>query len=301
MVLNLILTNIGSEMTDNNLVYNQKFNLQNHIGRRVEKLEKSKSSLLGLSEVELSLTELCNRTCSFCPRHDPKIYPNLNLNMSMRTVRTIKEHLEKYNFDGSVIFSGFGEPVLHKNIYEIISIFSEYNLEVITNGDAILSGKISIESLFENGLSKLILNNYDNDNRLVNMAKGDNRIYLRNNYDDGGDHYEEYGFNNRGGKLWKNAEISNNPCYVSAYRLVFDWNGDVLLCDHDWNKKVNFSNINKNDLYDIWYGEEFLKYRKSLYLGDRTISESCKNCNIMGNRIGEKYANLWIDSFETKE
>ena len=47
--------------------------------------------------VEVNTTELCNRTCVFCPRHDPEVFPNRNLHMTVKGANTIAEHLEKHN------------------------------------------------------------------------------------------------------------------------------------------------------------------------------------------------------------
>ena len=55
-------------------------------------------TLISLYSVELSLTDLCSRTCSFCPRHDASIYPNRNLNMSIDTVTRIRDQLHINNY-----------------------------------------------------------------------------------------------------------------------------------------------------------------------------------------------------------
>ena len=31
-----------------------------------------------LRQIDVNITDLCNKTCSFCPRHNPEIYPNSN-------------------------------------------------------------------------------------------------------------------------------------------------------------------------------------------------------------------------------
>ncbi len=49
---------------------------------------------------------------------------------------------------------------------------------------------------------------------------------------------------NRSGML-KNAahkilplnKKSNHPCYYLGYAFFMDYNGDVLICGHDWGKK----------------------------------------------------------------
>ena len=47
------------------------------------------------SFIDINPTELCNRTCEFCPRFDPKIYPNQNLHMDIDIANKIREELEK--------------------------------------------------------------------------------------------------------------------------------------------------------------------------------------------------------------
>ena len=71
-----------------------------------------------LFDVEINGSELCNRTCSFCPRYDPEVYPNQNLHMSIETCSNLVDGLKKIEFYGVVTFVGFGEPLLAKNLIE---------------------------------------------------------------------------------------------------------------------------------------------------------------------------------------
>ena len=48
-----------------------------------------------LITVEINTTELCNRKCVFCPRVDPKIYPNRNLHIEISTINKIAKDLKK--------------------------------------------------------------------------------------------------------------------------------------------------------------------------------------------------------------
>ena len=43
------------------------------------------------SWIDLNPTELCNRTCSFCPRADSSLYPNQNLNISLDLCKKINQ------------------------------------------------------------------------------------------------------------------------------------------------------------------------------------------------------------------
>ena len=78
-----------------------------------------------LFDVEINGSELCNRTCSFCPRHDPEVYPNQNLHMSIETCSNLVDGLKGIESIGVVSFVGFGEPLLFKNLIECVKIVRE--------------------------------------------------------------------------------------------------------------------------------------------------------------------------------
>ena len=58
------------------------------------------------SFIELNINEICNRKCPFCPRVDPKTYPNQNIHMDVSLVETIADQLVGLNFKGIVNISG---------------------------------------------------------------------------------------------------------------------------------------------------------------------------------------------------
>jgi len=113
--------------------------------------------------VEVNTTELCNRTCVFCPRHDPKVFPNRNLHLTVKGACTIATELGRNNFSGKISFSGFGENLLNPNFQTIVREFRTHlpnaTLECNTNGD-----KLTVEyarELINNGLDLLYINLYD--------------------------------------------------------------------------------------------------------------------------------------------
>jgi molybdenum cofactor biosynthesis enzyme MoaA len=88
------------------------------------------------SWIDINPTELCNRKCEFCPRKDPSEYPNQNLNMTIELGKKIADELKEYKYRGGVIFSGYGEPLLHNDIVKLVGVFGkEIHTELITNGD----------------------------------------------------------------------------------------------------------------------------------------------------------------------
>ena len=95
------------------------------------------------SFIELNINEICNRKCPFCPRVDPKIYPNQNIHMDIEIVKTIAEQLKELNFTGIVNISGTGEPLLTKYITKIVREFGkqQIHVEIVTNGDMLVRRK----------------------------------------------------------------------------------------------------------------------------------------------------------------
>ena len=90
------------------------------------------------SWIELSLIDVCNRSCSFCPKSDPKIAPDTYQKMSMLLINKLTQNLKEIKYKGSVVLCGYGEPMLHKNIFEICNKLAEAAfVEVVTNGDTL--------------------------------------------------------------------------------------------------------------------------------------------------------------------
>ena len=113
--------------------------IKNNIKRKTPKINDVKflNGFPLFSFVELNVNELCNRTCIFCPRHDPKIYPNQNLHMSLEWAGEIANQLKEINFDGIVNISGTGEATLTKHLPDIVKKFGDVgiHIELVTNDD----------------------------------------------------------------------------------------------------------------------------------------------------------------------
>jgi|TARA_R110000822_G_scaffold248259_3_gene375977 radical SAM protein with 4Fe4S-binding SPASM domain len=256
------------------------------------------------SFIDINPTELCNRTCIFCPRHDPKIYPNQDLHMELNVAHKIREQLEELNWNGSINICGNGEPLLHKDITGLVGAFGKnIHTEIVTNGD-----KLSVElidELFENGLDYLIVSMYDGPeqvdyfNNMFNNSKIDkSRYLLRDRW-----YSEEEGYGivltNRAGTFdFKNNEKQKNPCFYMHYSLQIDWNGDVLFCIQDvYGKTRRFGNVKDDLLIDVWKSRQMDKFRKLLGNGNRTESP-CDNCDAIGVVHGHSHFLKWEKIYE---
>ena len=108
------------------------------------------------SWIELSIIDVCNRTCSFCPKSDPKIAPDTYQKMQMSLINKLANELKEIGYKGSVVLCGYGEPMLHKDINIICKRLSEVSyVEVVTNGDTLSPKKI--KELYQNNVNKLLV------------------------------------------------------------------------------------------------------------------------------------------------
>jgi organic radical activating enzyme len=245
-----------------------------------------------LQSIEINPTELCNRTCIFCPRSDNKLYKNQKKFISFETCEKIASNLSDIDYKGRIGFVGFGEPLLHPDIERCVEIIRKTCptaqwIEVITNGDFLDRQKIL--DLKKSGCTDISISMYDKDDSekyLDMFANIDIRLHLRHLYDD--KFKENLVIIDRIG-IMKNTYIENNnrPCYYPFYKMFIDWNGDYILCNSDWGKKTRLYNINDISIFDYWTNK-LNDYRKNLIDGNRKSNIPCKNCNIHGMLNGKE-------------
>jgi radical SAM protein with 4Fe4S-binding SPASM domain len=264
-------------------------------------------NLKGLAVIEICPTEMCTRKCGFCPRSDEKVYKNQRLHISEETTTNLALKCKEEEYSGDFHISGFGEPLLHPAIENIIKILKNYlpnRVVLTTNGDPLYPSVI--QNLYKNGLDHLIISCYDGPDKKIKFLQmldfvgiPNSQYEIRDLWLGDTESITEFAtrnnFNNRSGAA-TGVKLQPIPgqCYLPFYKLVFDWNGDALLCCNDWQRKAcGFGNINKYSLSEIWYGEPFTKVREELYEG-RRINEACENCSINGTLIGKESVDLLI-------
>ena len=79
--------------------------------------------------------------------------------------------------------------------------------------------------------------------------------------------------------------------------FFLDYNGDVLMCPHDWGKKRILGNLSKDTFLKIWTSKFAKNTRKRLSESDRNFSP-CNVCDVKGTLIGKKHAVAWKDHFK---
>jgi MoaA/NifB/PqqE/SkfB family radical SAM enzyme len=135
---------------------------------------KRHEMLKHLVRLDLDLTGLCNRQCSFCPRSldaDP-LYPNINKQMSMETIEIVIKELLSINFKGWVELAGRGESTLHKKFETIVDMLTaaprQWKVRLTTNGykiDEWWNSSVGMK------LDELILNSYESEQEYIDRQQ----------------------------------------------------------------------------------------------------------------------------------
>ena len=234
--------------------------------------------------IELNITELCNRECSFCPRAHG--YPNLNLNMTVKTADEIREQAS--GFIDTIHIVGRGEPLLNPDFLNIVFVLShDFKIRIMTNGDHLHKYIDELHEILDlnSGKHRITISLYDGEVQYEQMKKLYGKysdVSYYKTYDTGqgtGDTQfnQKHYIVNRAGALYK--AVSNDPCYIPLNRMFIDWDGSVNLCCHDWTEKATYGNIHNENIRDIY---KFIanKYGKELIKGNRACTRQCSSCDV---------------------
>jgi len=268
---------------------------------RIQFIEFNGKKLPLPSEIEISESGTCNRKCIFCPR-SAKDFKDVKKFISNELHEKLCKELSSLNYKGTVRYSGFVEPLIDKNIYNLVKMSRDYmpfsNIEIVTNGDVL--NKTKLKKLFSNGLNRILISAYDGfksakmfEELCVDSGLTKEMYLIRHRYLS---KEKDFGItlSNRGGemekaeyKIAKLDEALNLPCYIPSYTFFLDYQGDVLMCPHDWGKKVILGNLKEKKLLDIWFSKKSNLIRKKLLNANRRFTP-CNVCDVQGNLMGKK-------------
>ena len=251
------------------------------------------------SWIELSLIDVCNRKCSFCPKADDTVAPDTYQKMTMPLIDKLVKELREIKYQGSVVLCGYGEPMLHKDVYEISRKLSEVSfVEIVTNGDTLTK---KIKELYNANVNKVLVSLYDGPEQVEKFKKMSDEAQVPNDFvilrHRWHDENQDFGLKltNRAGtiKVGKQYDVDNfSFCYYPSYSFLIDWNGDIFLCPQDWQRRRAMGNMMLENIFDIWTGKIITNYRKNLLKGKRCNSP-CSECNAEGTVLGKNNALEW--------
>lgn len=269
------------------------------IKERVELMDKFPITdmLSCLHTLDINTTELCNRTCEFCPRHNNQ-YPNQNLHMSLETAKILTRHLADIQYTNQIHFGGQSEPLLTQNFSDIVrtlkdGIPSNNNFHLTTNGDR-LTDRTIIE-LIDAGINHINVSCYDGpdqEKKFIELLQGKISFTIKRFWLTQDQNWGLPAISNRAGKLFFVENQVQMKCNLPFYSCAVDWNGNIYLCVHDWVKQKIFGNIHYTSLKEIWLSEMLNEHRKMLMDNKRSCGP-CKGCNVAGDFYGERNFQLF--------
>ncbi|MBU1610536.1 MAG: SPASM domain-containing protein [Proteobacteria bacterium] len=74
-------------------------------------------------------------------------------------------------------------------------------------------------------------------------------------------------------KLRRDCDLFLKQAYVL-------YNGDMILCCHDWKRTVVLGNVGEQSIEEIWNSERFTQIIREYYAGNFTQCEICRGCTV---------------------
>ena len=92
------------------------------------------------------------------------------------------DELSEVKYSGLIIYSGFVEPMLDKNIYNLVNYAKKTlpnaRIEMISNGDVLNEERL--KKLYDSGLDRLQISLYDGEEQHYNFVKLGKKLNLSN-------------------------------------------------------------------------------------------------------------------------
>jgi radical SAM protein with 4Fe4S-binding SPASM domain len=95
------------------------------------------------------------------------------------------------------------------------------------------------------------------------------------------------------------AEPMKQKCFYPHYQLTVDYDGTVLLCPHDWSKRLKAGNLSEHSILEVWTSKVLAFARKRLAQADRNFS-ACRVCDVQGTLMGEEHATMWEAFYQSE-
>jgi radical SAM protein with 4Fe4S-binding SPASM domain len=144
--------------------------------------------------------------------------------------------------------------------------------------------------LFEKGLDLLIIDNYDDNGKLIKSVEDiylnfkntpyskKTKIILRRKNEI---------LSNRSG-LAPNAQKKQNPlglsCYLPFKQLIIRPDGKVSLCCYDSYGRITLGDLTKEKIIDVWYGKKHFSILNHLYKKGRNKMKICEACDTAASK-----------------
>jgi len=85
-------------------------------------------------------------------------------------------------------------------------------------------------------------------------------------------------------RLWRRLMTAAGKvigCHLPFYQMNVLFNGDVIICCHDWNRATVVGNARKSSLREIWNSPKMNKIRRLMLKKRYQQLDSCRDCSIV--------------------
>tara|TARA_Y100000310_G_scaffold343895_1_gene453752 strand:+ start:267 stop:914 length:648 start_codon:yes stop_codon:yes gene_type:complete len=191
----------------------------------------------------------------------------------MSTAENIARQLDDVRWMGMLSFTGWGEPLMNKKLFDIIDLMPKRcKTRITTNGDILYKNPKMLETMLLQKIDVVYVSIYDGQEQYDMFEKVwgqyDN-IELRPLED------REPNFNNRGGAVDVGKEARSGDCYIPFYKMFIDVDGTIRLCCNDWQRKKGYG----KNIVEAWNKLD------RIYDGKRNFPP-CDDCSVNGTLEG---------------
>ena len=94
--------------------------------------------------------------------------------------------------------------------------------------------------------------------------------------------YEEHSQDGHFGSFKQVNDISldcRKPCLKPFQEMVIYWNGNVALCNHDWDRSSSIGNVIERTIQEIWIHDKYQEIRENHHLLNSSLETVCLHCD----------------------
>jgi len=254
--------------------------IHNHLCRWRYSTRYQVPSSFMFRNVELEINSMCNRTCSYCPNVAAKRPLGY---MEESLFRKIIAELAEIDFDGSVSYHFYGEPLLDKRLLDFVEYTARHvpkcQTVIYSNGDFLTLDLF--REYIRRGVGIFWITQHDNCvpdhlRHILDEATDEERRHIDVHF------ANQITITNRSG-LITSIQVPSKALPVACDwpigTLVITLNGNVVPCCNDYMETEVVGNVRTQSLAKVWSSDRFERFRAALTNGDRTTSKLCAACD----------------------
>ncbi len=263
--------------------------------------------------LDIEATSYCNLKCTFCDRQI-LVDKGMLGSMDMELFRHILDQFDENNRLWGVKFSYRGEPLLNKNIPDMIRYAKSRGvLDVYFNTNAMLLTEETCKRIIEAGLDRISisLDGTDKDSyesvrigadfdivvkniqtlvrvrdemhssipkiriQTVKLPGIDEKAYV-NKWKLYADEVAMLEYTDESKR--ENGIDAKWACPQLWQRMTIEWDGSVFACNNDSLRGLYLGNAKERSIYDCWHDEELMKIRQMHREGLSHQVKACDGC-----------------------